>query len=86
VWAGGIRAPTLLQESGLPIGPGGCVSVDPFQRVVDEPNIYVVGDSALLVDKRTGRPVPPTADIALRSGETAALALAATIRGHNTTV
>jgi NADH:quinone reductase (non-electrogenic) len=53
---------------------------------VDEQNISVVGDSALLVDKRTGRPVPPTADIALRSGETAALALVATIRGHNTTV
>ncbi len=83
VWAGGVRAPTLLQETGLPIGPSGRVSVDPFQRVVDYPNIYVVGDSALLVDKRTGRPVPPTADIALRSGETAALALVATIRGHN---
>jgi len=83
VWAGGVRAPMLLQEAGLPIGPGGRVSVDLFQRVMGYPNIYVVGDSALLVDKRTGRPVPPTADIALRSGETAALALLATIRGHN---
>ena len=43
----------------------------------------MVGDSALLLDKTTGRPVPPTADIALRTAETAALALIATIRGHN---
>src|SRR5262249_39970450 len=41
-----------------------------------------VGDSALLLDKTTGRPLPPTADIALRSGETAALALTATLQGR----
>lgn len=83
VWTGGVRAPKLLQEAGLPTGPGGRVNVDPFQRVVDHPTVYVVGDSALLLDTTTGCPLPPTADIALRSGETAALALTATIQGHN---
>ena len=82
VWTGGVRAPKMLEASGLPTGPGGRIRVDQFQRVADYPNIYAVGDSALLVDKTTSRPVPPTADIALRSGETAALALAATLQGY----
>jgi NADH dehydrogenase len=82
VWAGGVRVPKLLESSGLPTGPGGRIQVDQFQRVAGHPNIYAVGDSALLMNNTTGRPVPPTADIALRSGETAALALAATLQGH----
>jgi NADH:ubiquinone reductase (H+-translocating) len=82
IWAGGVRAPKMLEAAGLPIGAGGRIQVDQFQRVVGRPNIYAVGDSALLLDRITGRPVPPTADIALRSGETAALALAAALQGR----
>jgi NADH dehydrogenase len=82
VWAGGVRAPKLLEAAGLPSGAGGRIQVDQFQRVAGHPNIYAVGDSALLLDKTTGRPVPPTADIALRSGETAALALTAVLQGR----
>lgn len=81
VWAGGVRAPKLLEAAGLPSGTGGRIQVDQFQRVAGHPNIYAVGDSALLLDKTTGRPVLPTADIALRSGETAALALTAALQG-----
>jgi NADH dehydrogenase len=82
VWAGGVRAPKLLEAAGLPSGAGGRIQVDQFQRVVGHPNIYAVGDSALLLDKTTGRPLPPTADIALRSGETAALALTVVLQGR----
>jgi NADH dehydrogenase len=82
VWAGGVRAPKLLTAAGLPVGAAGRIQVDQFQRVAGHPNIYAVGDSALLLDKTTGRPLPPTADIALRSGETAALALAAALQGR----
>jgi NADH:ubiquinone reductase (H+-translocating) len=82
VWAGGVRAPKMLEAAGLPVGAGGRIQVDQFQRVAGHPNIYAVGDSALLLDKTTGRPVPPTADIALRSGETAALALTAALQGR----
>jgi NADH dehydrogenase len=83
VWAGGVRAPKLLAEAGLPIGPSGRVLVDRFQRVMGHEEIYVVGDSALVIDDQTGRALPPSADLALREGETAALALAATIQGHD---
>jgi NADH dehydrogenase len=83
VWAGGIRAPRLLADSGLPTGRGGRVQVDRFQRVAGHEEIYVVGDSALVTDAETGRPLPQTADLALREGETAALALAATVQGRD---
>ncbi len=83
VWAGGVRAPKLLAEAGLPTGPGGRVQVDRFQRIPGHEEIFVVGDSALVTDAKTGRPLPPTADLALREGETAALALAATIQGRD---
>jgi NADH dehydrogenase len=82
VWAGGVRAPEILQAAGLPVGAAGRIQVDQFQRVAGHLNIYAVGDSALLLDKTTGRPVPPTADIALRSAETAALALSAVLQGR----
>src|SRR5262249_50019134 len=82
IWAGGVRAPKLLEAAGLPSGAGGRMQVDQFQRVAGHPNIYAVGDSALLLDKTTGRPLPLTADIALRSGETAALALTAALHGR----
>ncbi len=83
VWAGGVRTPKLLADAGLPTGSGGRVRVDRFQRVPGHEEIYVVGDSALVMDETTGRPLPPTADLALREGETAALALAATLQGKD---
>jgi hypothetical protein len=83
VWAGGVRAPKLLADTGLPTGSGGRVQVDRFQRVPGREEIFVVGDSALVADESTGRPLPPTADLALREGEGAALALAATLQGDD---
>ena len=83
VWAGGVRAPELLAGAGLPTGSGGRVQADPFQRVPGEPDVWVVGDSALMLDPKTGRPLPPTADLALREGETAAAAILARLRGED---
>ena len=81
LWTGDVRAPTLLADAGSPTGPAGRVRVDPFGRVPDHPEIYVVGDSAPHLDGKTGNPLPPTADLALRQAETAALAIQATLRG-----
>ncbi len=78
-----MRTPKLLADAGLPTGSGGRVQVDRFQRVPGHEELYVVGDSALVKDETTGRPLPPTADLALREGETAALALAATLQGRD---
>jgi NADH:ubiquinone reductase (H+-translocating) len=70
VWAGGLKAPELVADSGLPTGYNGRVKVDQYLRVPDHPNIYVAGDLASVVDPRTGHALPPLAQVALDEGET----------------
>ena len=82
VWAGGLEAPKLVADSGLPTGHNGRVKVDQFLRVLDHPDIYVAGDLASVVDPRTGHVLPPLAQVALEEGETVARNLDAELRGR----
>jgi NADH dehydrogenase len=81
VWAGGVKAPELVADSGLPTGHNGRVKVDKYLRALDHPDIYVAGDLASVVDPRTGHAVPPLAQIALEEGETVARNLEAELKG-----
>ncbi|HEX8550685.1 MAG TPA: NAD(P)/FAD-dependent oxidoreductase [Abditibacteriaceae bacterium] len=72
VWTAGVKAPDLVSKSGLPTGPGGRIVVDEFLRVEGRPEIYVAGDCALVQNPEVGRPLPPTAQIAIEEGETVA--------------
>ena len=82
VWAGGVKAPELVADSGLPTGHNGRVKVDRYLRVLDRPEIYVAGDLASVVDPRTGHVLPPLAQVALEEGETVARNLDAELRGR----
>jgi NADH dehydrogenase len=82
VWAGGVKAPELVSGSGLPVGHNGRVKVDQYLRALDHPYIYVAGDLASVTDTRTGRALPPLAQIALEEGETVADNLLAEIEGR----
>jgi NADH:ubiquinone reductase (H+-translocating) len=82
VWAGGLKAPELVADSGLPTGHNGRVKVDQYLRVLDHPEIYVAGDLASVTDPRTGHALPPLAQVALEEGETVARNLAAELRGR----
>ena len=82
VWAGGVKAPELVVDSGLPTGHNGRVKVDQYLRVLDHPEIYVAGDLASVVDPRTGHVLPPLAQVALEEGETVARNLDAELRGR----
>jgi NADH:ubiquinone reductase (H+-translocating) len=81
VWAGGVKAPEIAADAGLPTGHNGRVKVDQYLRVLDHPEIYVAGDLASVVDPRTGHVLPPLAQIALEEGETVARNLDAELRG-----
>ena len=72
VWAGGVKAPELVADSGLPTGHNGRVKVDQYLRVLDHPDIYGAGDIASVVDPRSGHVLPPLAQVALEEGETVA--------------
>ncbi len=82
VWAGGVKAPELVADSGLPTGHNGRVKVDQHLRVLDHPEIYVAGDLASVVDPRTGHVLPPLAQVALEEGETVARNLDAELDGR----
>ncbi|WP_322767201.1 NAD(P)/FAD-dependent oxidoreductase, partial [Frankia sp. Cr1] len=81
VWAGGVKAPELVVDSGLPTGHNGRVKVDQYLRVLDHPEIYVAGDLASVTDPRTGHVLPPLAQVALEEGETVARNLDAELEG-----
>jgi len=81
VWAGGVKAPELVADSGLPTGHNGRVKVDRYLRVLDHPEIYVAGDLASVTDPRTGHVLPPLAQVALEEGETVARNLDAELEG-----
>jgi NADH dehydrogenase len=82
VWAGGVKAPELVADSGLPTGHNGRVKVDRYLRVLDRPEIYVAGDLASVTDPRTGHVLPPLAQVALEEGETVARNLDAELEGR----
>jgi NADH dehydrogenase len=82
VWAGGVKAPEIVADSGLPTGHNGRVKVDQYLRVLDHPEIYVAGDLASVVDPRSGHVLPPLAQIALEEGETVARNLVAELGGR----
>ncbi len=82
VWAGGVKAPELVADSGLPTGHNGRVKVDRYLRVLDHPEIYVAGDLASVVDPRSGHVMPPLAQVALEEGETVARNLDAELKGR----
>ena len=82
VWAGGVKAPELVADSGLPTGHNGRVKVDRYLRVLEHPDIYVAGDLASVVDPRSGHALPPLAQVALEEGETVARNLEAELRGR----
>ena len=81
VWAGGVKAPELVADSGLPTGHNGRVKVDQDLRVLDHPDIYVAGDLASVVDPRTGHVLPSLAQVALEEGETVARNVEAELKG-----
>jgi NADH dehydrogenase len=82
VWAGGVKAPELVADSGLPTGHNGRVKVDRYLRVLDRPEIYVAGDLASVTDPRSGHVLPALAQVALEEGETVARNLDAELEGR----
>jgi NADH dehydrogenase len=82
IWTAGITPNPLLEA--LPCAKDhGRVVVNDYLQIPDFPNVWAVGDCAVVVDKRTGRPCPPTAQHALRQGRVAAHNVVAAIRGRS---
>jgi NADH dehydrogenase len=80
VWTAGTAPNPLLAT--LPCAKErGRVIVDECLAVPDWPGVWALGDCALVPDRETGRPYPPTAQHALRQGRVVADNALATMRG-----
>lgn len=82
VWAGGVRAVPLVSKSGLTAIGGGRIKVDEYLRAVDRPDVYVAGDASAIINPKTERAYPGTAQLALSSGQSIAENLLAEIEGR----
>ena len=81
IWAGGVRALEALEKWGIPTGAAGRIKVNDFLEMEGHPGVYVVGDSALVIDQDTKRPAAPSAQFAVAQGEAVARNIYARIRG-----
>lgn len=81
VWAGGVKASPVVEALDAEHGAGGRVAVNEWLQVSGRPEVHALGDCAHLVDARTGRPYPPTAQNAIRQAAVAAHNVAAAMRG-----
>jgi NADH dehydrogenase len=80
VWTAGTSPNPLL--AALPCAlERGRVRVNEYLEVSEWPGVWSLGDCACVVDERTGKPHPPTAQHALREGRTLARNILATIDG-----
>jgi NADH dehydrogenase len=81
-WTAGVKPHPVVAELGLPLGPGGRISVDDTCRVEGHQNIWAIGDAAAVPDPaRPGQLCPPTSQHALRQGRTVAHNVAAALGG-----
>jgi len=71
VWAAGVRGSEIIEKSGIETIRGR-VKVDENLRAPGEEDIFVIGDSALIINEETNRPYPPSAQIAVQQAETCA--------------
>ena len=71
VWGGGIKGPSVAAGSGLPVGRGGRVDVQPDLTVAGATRVYAAGDMAN-IPSPDGATHPQLGSVALQSGEAAA--------------
>jgi NADH dehydrogenase len=83
VWTGGVKANHIVADSGFKTNRGK-IQVNKDLRAPDDDHVFAVGDVAVFFPKEGERPYPPTAQIAVQEGETAAKNLTHLIKGENT--
>ena len=83
LWTAGVAASPLAAMLGLPVDRAGRVRVDPDLSLPGHPEVFVIGDMALL-DGRDGKPLPGLAAVAVQQGKAAAVNIARRLRGAST--
>lgn len=80
IWTAGLTPASTVQRSVFRMDSGK-IMVDDYLEAVGYPGVFVAGDCAMFMDPDTGRPYPPTGQMATAQGQVAAINLSATING-----
>ena len=83
IWTGGVRANSLVLNSGLTLGERGAAIVDEHLRSIDYAEVFVVGDNAVVRHPRTKEVAIPCGQLAMQQGAHAARQISAELRGKN---
>jgi NADH dehydrogenase len=86
IWTFGVQAARVVAESGLKTGKGKRVVINEYCEAVNFPGVYVVGDCSLVVDSKTGEPLPQCIEIALQQADVVSKNLFADLTGAKRTV
>jgi NADH dehydrogenase len=70
LWAAGVSASPIARSLGVPLDRTGRVAVEPDLSVPGHPEIFVVGDLAVMI--QDGNPLPGVAQVAIQQGRAAA--------------
>jgi NADH:quinone reductase (non-electrogenic) len=84
VWGAGLQGNPLVQTLGLELQRGNRIGVGPDLAIPDQPEVYVLGDAAAIVDEKTQQVLPQLGSVALQSGEHAGETIARQIAGKQT--
>jgi NADH dehydrogenase len=81
IWAAGVAASPLGQSLGVPLDRMGRVPVQPDLSLPGHPEVFVIGDLALL-NGADGKPLPGVAPVAQQQAAHAARTIVRTIEGQ----
>jgi NADH dehydrogenase len=81
VWAAGVQGHPVVDGLSLEKDRMGRIVVDHELRVPEMASVYVIGDAAHARHPETGEVYPPTAQVAYRQADVAALNIAADLQG-----
>jgi NADH dehydrogenase len=81
VWAAGVKASPAAEWLGVEADRAGRVKVQPDLSVAGHPDVFVLGDTALVLDEK-GKPLPGVAPVAKQQGEYVARYLITRARGE----
>ena len=80
LWAAGVAASPLGRSLGAPLDRAGRVRVEPDLTIPGHPEVFVIGDLALL--EQEGKPVTGLAAVAVQEGPHAARNIVRAVRGQ----
>ena len=83
VWAGGVAVDPVISKLETEHSPRGNIVVDKFLKIKNHPNVFALGDCASIMDERTGKPYPPTAQHAVREAKIVSKNIISSVRDEN---